>query len=259
MKKIYLGTVALENNRWAEGRKPSFLVSDFLDRVKKDGFSGIELWENHFMLADREEQKKLMDADVEYIFNSYLSLKEGITDEVKKVAEAIKNLGAVGVKYNFSFRDFNSEPGYTQQDYVEQTDTLLRFAELLPPDVKLLCECHANTLMENPERAGKVFERLDERFGAIIHLVAERELAKGCFDCYGNRICHIHTANPIGSGKFDNLKAADERMKDNFSYFISRGFQGTVTVEFVKSADEPEGYYEGALADLAYLKQLYPD
>ena len=34
---IYLGTVALEKNRWAPGRIPTISVSDYLTSAKKDG------------------------------------------------------------------------------------------------------------------------------------------------------------------------------------------------------------------------------
>lgn len=258
MKKIYLGTIALEKNRWAEGKKPSYRVSSFLDRIKEDGFAGIEIWENHYMLADRQEQRKLAESGMEIIFNSYLSLKEGMTDSLKRTAEAIWELGAVAVKYNYSLRDFEHNPGYTSLDFMEQTDTLLAFAQLLDPKVQLLCECHANTLMENPVNAGRVFKRLDKRFGAIIHLAAEAELAEKCFTCYGDRIRHIHTANAVGGGRFENLEQADEKMRKNMNYFISQGFNGTVTVEFVKSAASPEAYYEEARKDLAYLRRLDP-
>lgn len=255
MQKIYLGTVALEKNRWAPGRIPTFQVSDLLEKVREDGFSGIELWEYHYLSADREEQKRLADAPMEYIFNSYLSLKNGVTEHLKETARAIRELGAVGVKYNFGHRDFDSEPGYTEHDYVEQTETLLRFADLLPADVKLLCECHANTLMEYPERAGRVFEKLDERFGAIIHLKTGRELAEKCFDAYGDRICHIHAANSVEGIGFCNLEDNGEELMGHLEYYKSRGFKGSLTVEFTKNSDSVEGYYEAAVKDLAFLKK----
>mgnify|MGYP003316566812 CR=1 FL=1 len=40
---------------------------------------------------------------------------------------------------------------------------------------------------EVTERAAEIFRTLDERFGAIIHLGADPELARNCFECYGKR------------------------------------------------------------------------
>jgi len=254
-KQIYLGSIALEKNRWAAGRMPTYLVSDYLEQIKKDGFAGIELWENHYMKAGSAERKKLAGAEMAFLFNSYLSLKDGITDEIREIAAAIRDLSAKAVKFNYSLRDFDWDPGYTEEDYITQTDNLLRFAELVP-GVKLLCECHANTLMEHPQRAGEVFARLDERFGAIVHLSDGREHLEACFDCYGDRICHVHTANAVEGIGFDYLESADRRMRDNYEFMVSRGFAGTFTVEFVKNAAEAEAYYIAAQKDLEYLTKL---
>lgn len=164
----------------------------------------------------------------------------------------MRALGADFIKYNYSLRDFDSEPGYTRKDYEEQTDTLLRFAELLPANVKLLCECHANTLMEKPEIAGEVFKHLDERFGAIIHLSPERALAEGCFRCYGERICHIHTAYRSKEKRFELLESADALLRVNMQYFKKCRFYGSATVEFTKEdrlfdATEEYSYYEAGI------------
>ena len=256
MKNVFLGTIALEKNRWAEGRIPTIKASNYVKRALDSGFAGMELWENHYMLADGAEKKKLCDSGAVRIFNSYLSLKEGLTDNLKSVAEAVRALGADFIKYNYSLRDFDSEPGYTRKDYEEQTDTLLRFAELLPANVKLLCECHANTLMEKPEIAGEVFKHLDERFGAIIHLSAERALAEGCFRCYGERICHIHTAYRSKEKRFELLESADALLRGNMQYFKKCGFCGSATVEFTKEEGGAEAAYENALKDMRYIKSL---
>lgn len=256
MEKIFLASIALEKNKWAEGKIPSYKVSDFIHRVKNDGFYGIELWENHYMLADREEQKKLENADVKYIFNSYLSLKDGLTDDLRKIADAICRLGAAAVKYNFSLKNANTESEYDKDDFTNQIDTLLKFAELLPNNVKLLCECHANTIMEEPEIAGRVFEGLDERFGAIIHLSAEKSLMENCFKYYGNRILHIHTAYTGEMNEFEPLKNGDKKLRSNMEYFKTHGFSGSCSVEFVKEEDSAENYYKNALKDLEYLKNL---
>lgn len=256
MNTIFLGTVALEKNRWADGRIPTIKASDFAQRALRDGFSGLELWENHYLLADDNEKRKLCNSEAVCIFNSYLSLKDGITDNLKDIAKAVRALGANFIKYNYSFRNFDSEPGYTKEDFIQQTDTLLRFAALLPENVKLLCECHQNTLMENPVIAQKVFERLDERFGAIIHLSAKKELAEGCFKHYGNRIWHIHTAYVGETNEFELLESADELLRSNLNYFKQCGFCGSATVEFTKENGDIESWYENARKDMQYLKRL---
>lgn len=256
MNTVFLGTVALEKNRWAEDKTPTIKASDFAAKAMNDGFSGIELWENHYLLADKEEKRKLCESGSVRVFNSYLSLKDGVTDNLKKVSEAVREIGADFIKYNYSFKDFENEPGYTREDFIAQTDTLLRFAELCPQNVKFLCECHINTLMEKPEIAEKVFEKLDERFGAIIHLSAKRELAEGCFKHYGSRIWHIHTAYVGETNEFELLESADELLRDNLNYFKKCGFCGSATVEFTREDGDADMWYENALRDMRYLRNL---
>ncbi len=253
MSKIYLGSIALEKNRWSNGKVPTYKVSEYVKKAADDGFDGVELWENHFMLADNAEKKRLAFADCEYIFNSYLNLKNGVTDEMKSVAEAISLLNATAVKYNFS----STEDVKSTADIDFQTETLIRFSEMIPKETKLLCECHQWTIAENPLQAASLFCGLDSRFGAIIHLVTARDFAEECFNCYGNRICHIHSAYPVEKGCYNALAESGEMLGDNLKYFISRGFCGTITVEFTKDAATADEYYKNAVEDLKYLRKIY--
>ena len=82
---VYLATIALEKNRWTT-RQPSYAVSDFLPRLRNDGFDGIELWENHFLLADAQEQRRLADSGIPLIFNTYTRFDEGLTPRLRAVA-----------------------------------------------------------------------------------------------------------------------------------------------------------------------------
>ena len=64
---IYLSTVAMEKNRWST-HQPSYEVSAFLPRLFRDGFRGIELWENHLFLASEAEQQRLLASGVPVIY-----------------------------------------------------------------------------------------------------------------------------------------------------------------------------------------------
>ena len=199
MKKIYLGTVSMEKNRWEPGRVPTFNVSDFIDRAMADGFDGIELWEYHYTHAS-----KLAASGVPCIFNSYISLVERNEEAFKEIVDAVKAVGATAIKFNLG-------PSWVEEiDVPAQVENLKYFASLLPENVKLLCECHGNTVMEVPEDAGKVFAELDkDRFGAIIHLATENDFIDRCYAAYGDRICHMHcayqTENEKGEKEFAQL------------------------------------------------------
>jgi len=241
---IYLGTVALETNRWAPGRIPTFAVSDYTDRAVKDGFDGLELWENHFMLASPEEQEKLIASGHVAIFNTYDAFDQGLTEDLRKVADAINRINPKAIKYNLGRKDMIDE----------QVNGLLAFADVLNPGIRLLCECHAGTCMENAEAAAAVFARLDDRFGAIIHLKEPMETIKTRFDAYGDRICHIHAANWTGSD-YEPLADGASALKENLSYMKSRGFDGTYTLEFTYGLQiSLPTLYDNAVADLGWLK-----
>ena len=231
MEHVYLGTIALEKNRWVKGKIPSLLVSEYVDRAKEDGYAGIELWENHFTLADEKDKCRLRESGIDFIFNSYLTLKNGLTDNLRRTADMICQLNASAVKYNFSIA--RDDKKVNRDTMKKETETLLRFAELLPQKVRFLCECHNGTLGGVPQYMAEVFENLDSRFGAIIHLVTPLEMARECFDCYGNRICHIHSGYEAEPRVFMPLEEVNTDVEKYLAYYRSRGFVGTVTVEFV--------------------------
>ena len=57
---IFLSSVLLEKNRW-DSRIPSLKISDWLRSIADAGFDGVELWENHLLLADAAEHAVPMD------------------------------------------------------------------------------------------------------------------------------------------------------------------------------------------------------
>lgn len=255
MKKIYLGTVSMEKNRWEPGRIPTFNVSDFVDKAMADGFDGIELWQYHYTCASDEEKAKLAASGIPFIFNSYISLVERDDELFKEIGDAVKAIGAKAIKFNLG-------PSWADEiDVPAQIENLKRFSEYLPADVKMLSECHPNTVMEVPEAAGEIFAKLDkERYGAIIHLATENDFIDRCYAAYGDRICHIHCAykgtDTEGTG-FRAMNDGTGYVEDKLNYFISKGFNGSLNIEFVKFEDTAEAHYAHAVEDLKYLRTLY--
>ncbi len=255
MKRIYLGTVSMEKNRWAPGRVPTFNVSDFVGRAMADGFYGIELWQYHYTSASEEEKAKLAQSGIPFIFNCYTSFVERNDEEFKKIADAVKALGAKAMKFNLGPSNADNI------NILSQLDNLNRLAELLPADVMMLCECHGGTIMELPEEAGEIFAWLDKRrFGAIIHMAADKDFIDRCYAAYGERIWHIHCAykgaDPEGA-EFIPMDDGTGHVKDKLDYFVSKGFDGSLNVEFVKFEETPEAHYENAVRDLKYLSTIY--
>ncbi len=254
MKQIYLGTVSMEKNRWEPGRIPTFNVSDFIDKAMADGFYGIELWQYHYTHASDEEKAKLAAADIPFFFNTYLSLEEYDEKTYKEIADAVKSVKAKGVKFNFGFYHDDCIP-----DFQKQLENLKRLTDMMPDYTKMLCECHANTIMDIPEKAGEIFAKLDkERYGAIIHLTTDTDFADRCYAAYGDRICHIHCQYQAeGSTDFSAMNDGTGVVEKKVNYYIDKGFDGSLAVEFVEFEDTAEAHYMHAVEDMKYLKTLY--
>lgn len=255
MKQIYLGTVSMEKNRWEPGRIPTFNVSDFVDKAIADGFYGIELWEYHYTHASDEEKAKLAASGIPFIFNSYMSLEQRNDEVYKEIGDAVKAIGAKAIKFNLG-KSYDCIP-----DIPAQIENLKRFSSYLPDDVKLLSECHPNTVMEVPEAAGEIFAKLDkERYGAIIHLSTAKDFIDRCYAAYGDRICHIHCAYKGEGGTGTGFKPMDDGtgyVEDMINYYVSKGFNGSLNIEFVKFEDTAEAHYEHAVKDMKYLSTIY--
>ena len=245
--QIYLSTVAMEKNRWGS-KIPSFAVSDYAARAVNDGFAGLELWENHLLAAPADEQKRLYDCGAPMIYNTYLRFSEGVTDRMRRVAEAIARLHAKAVKFNLD---------RAETPLAQQLDALRAFSELLPPDVRLLSECHPNTPMEAPEAAADILSRLPAaRFGAIVHLAPVKGDNARRFALYGERIVHLHSQlRSPGSDQRTRLDEQPGVARDLLCALTAWGFHGSVSVEFTREGDTVEQTYQYCLADLSFIKE----
>lgn len=260
--KIYLSSVAIEKNRWDPERKPTIEASCMIQRALEDGFDGIELWENHYLMAGNDEKRRLEKFGSIAVFNTYAKFEHGMTDELRRVADAVFALNAGGVKFNLGKTDGNLNNSYSQKDISEMLNTLMAFADLLPKGTRLLSECHNGSAMQKAEDAHAIFNQLDNRFGAIVHLPSDSFELRKKIAYYGDKICHIHTqyrANPFApwpDEPFEPLIKVAEKMKFNLDMLRACNYIGSASIEFCAGSADPESCYEGALADLRYLRSL---
>ncbi len=245
----YLSTVALEKNRWSS-RIPSLLVSDYLDRLTHDGFSGIELWENHYVLASKEEQKKICSFPGTIIFNTYASFENGITDALKRLSDILHDLHVSGVKFNF---------GKNPEAESSQIETLLAFLPYLPENTTMLCECHPGTVAEKPENAKKLLDLLPaDRFKAIVHLSPENGYNAKRFALYPERIIHLHCQlrHPGQQGR-SRLDAYPGIASDRILALQSWGFRGSASIEFTEDGNSPDETYLNCVRDCHFLQEVF--
>jgi len=262
--QVYLGTILLEKNRWPDspatrftlgerlcrGRAalPTVRVSEWAERARTDGFDGLELWENHALLADDEELERLAGMPLPVaIYSSYFGLDEEDAVWREVAAEAVVGLGAAGVKYNFG-------PDPARRDvYLRH---LREWAALLPAEVRLVCECHKGNIAGNdPAQAAALLVELgEERYQATVHFGYEWDEFRAWVERLGPRLGHIHAGANAAQGR--------TFVAERVLLLRDHGFRGSFTVEFTEGIawgppDPPlETLYASAVADLNMLREV---
>lgn len=240
---VYAGSIALEKNRWSS-RVPSIYLPEWMGRFAADGFDGAEVWEEHYTSLNRDARRAVRDSGLAIIFNAYCLFDGGLTDHHRRVAECITECGAVGVKYNI---------GAPETSLAAQTETFLQWVTLLPDHVRLLCECHQGTQMEEPVTAAAFFEPLDaKRFGAIQHLSADDANATQQMEAYGSRIWHVHTQSRINDALIrldDDPSVSEQRLQRVFRL----PELCSITIEFTRDGATPEETYQNMFSDKSFI------
>ena len=247
-REIYIGTVALDRNRWGS-RAPSLLVSDWLGRFEVDGFDGVELWEFHYLSADEAEQARLETAAPFAIYNSYVGFADADANARERAADAVVRLKASAVKYNL---------GGDMAKVDEYRRNLLAWADLLPASCHLLCECHPGTVLEAIENAAAFFGELDPgRFGVIAHCSGAPAALEPWLDTFGARVQHLHLQ--FRESESDPAMAANrQRLDACFDLLKQHGFAGSAAIEFSRGIgreEDIETLYANACIDVAYVRE----
>lgn len=245
---VYLGTVLLEKNRWLKGeRVPSLAVSDWTRKIADAGFDGLELWQNHALLAGEQERENLRRSPVTVrIFNSYARCETEALTERTQTAELVRYFQAAGMKFNF---------GREMDRHAEYLENVKLWRTQLPQDFRFLCECHGGTTVEEPLLAAEAFRNMNrDSYEIIIHGFGgeDAEITR-LFEIHSDRITHVHThLSPKGP--------PDESLvQKRVNLLHSLGFRGSFTIEFtqgVGTPDEPpETLFRNAARDLALLRK----
>ena len=243
--EIYIGTVLMEKNRWAEVRTPTISISDWTGRFKDEGFDGIELWQNHAFLADEEERRKLSESPVPVrIFNSYNRCEKETLDERKRAVEMVNLFSSEGMKYNF---------GRDAERHEEYCASVKEWRDMLPENFRFLCECHGGTTMQNPQKARDVFLELGlDDYEVIIHgMGGSDENLEKVFQIHDRHITHIHVNVSDWSEKGENF------LQKRVDLLRELGFRGSYTIEFTEGIKEDlsvEQLFKNAARDMKMLR-----
>ncbi|MFO7724666.1 MAG: hypothetical protein R6V45_03870 [Oceanipulchritudo sp.] len=237
-QSLFLASIALEPNRWKKPaeRIPSLRVSEWSPRARAAGFHGWELWEDHYFGASERERAALADAALPVrVFNTYARPGIDPAERLEAVVAAVRFLGSGvrGIKFNLG----KAEEGPLRS----QVEAAARWSEQFPVGVRLLCECHPGTLLEDPRVAAEAFRQWPvERFGAIIHpMNPDPAYLEAWFGELGGRIVHLHWQARDGGRNPVLLKDLPCRLEAVRETLRRRGFVGTHSIEFVKGLGQP--------------------
>lgn len=256
---IYLASVALEPNRWKSGdkRRPSLRLEDFSAAALQAGFSGWELWEDHLFLRGGRELEALTRAELPVrVFNTYAIPGQSGSERLDAVTNALSGLAETlrGVKFNLG-------PAKESADPDAQIEAALRWAERIPGHIRLLCECHPGTVLEEPSAAARAFAVWPrERFGAIVHPFGQAPGRLGqWFEALGDRVEHLHLQARDARRQWSPMSAMDGIPRDTLGELQRRQFRGSAAIEFVhglgRPGESPETLFRQACQDLVALRQ----
>ncbi len=250
---MYLGTVVLEAERWRKRDEPSwFPDAKWCLRFAEAGFTGLELWENHWSKATPAVRQALIESPCPVrVFNWYGF--PGNREEESRLLVALAAFGETvrGVKFNLAQDEALARV---------QAEAVPGLLKRMPETVDLWCECHAGTAVEAPEVAARFFAAWPERVGVIVHPFAQPHLDTW-WDLLGSRIVHLHLqarTEGVWRQPVPGLPEVDE----GAARLVARGFTGSATVEFVagmgNDEEGPEIWFERAVEVLKCWQGTVP-
>ncbi len=253
--EMNIATVLFERNRWTPHKQPSFKVSEWAARYADAGFNGIELWENHLLLAEAGEQEALKSAPIPVnILNTYCTFDDAGASGRKASAALAAGLGVRGIKFNLG-----GDPLLTEQYMVN----LSAWQNELPADCRLLCECHAGTVLEDPARATEILGPLQGQVEIIVHAFGgdDDALLKGWLDLFGPLLTHAHAAGTFTPDHgFLPLRDLEGLVRHRVGILSNGGFSGSWTLEFTAGVAGPredmDQLMSAAADDLLFLREV---
>lgn len=256
---VYFATVCIEPNRWSSGRTPQISASFWIERALSDGFDGIELWENHYVLADRDERNRIAEAlgaaPAPTILSSYWDFSSDAPQESGvagplELRAALAALPCGGIKFNVG-KDPDCAEAYQKLASV----WLPRFHSAMDcTDARLICECHGGTVLETPEAARAFRESTGlSTLEFVIHpLSLDEHRLEQWMDT--GHIGHLH----IQSREAPLHAVPDARSR--LETVLGGAPGASVAIEFSRGAgapgEYPEATYGAAREDLRFLRSF---
>jgi len=253
--EILLNTIAIEPNRWTEGRVPHFKLVDLLEAVAGAGFKALEVWQNHAATLDRGElaalKRRLDELGMRApILGMYPAFELEGAEREQELARWDQMFGLAEM---FGSGCIKAMPGRTPSAQmtpelwrrsVEFVQEVLRRSR--EPGTVVTLETHAGTLADDPG----VLLRFIEEVGSPRLKVcwqpfdfSDTEAAIALYDRLAPHVVHVHLQGHRGQ-EMAPLEHSDVDYRRVLPHMLQRGFDGYLSIEFVPECvvDSPEQF-----------------
>jgi sugar phosphate isomerase/epimerase len=249
MARIILNTVALDPLRWATPKRSFYDLVDLVALIAAIGFKGLEIWQYHLAGLTPDGIDKLKTALDQaglatvvvglYPVLAGPSAAESV-EESRGLMHVAQELGARSIKVFVGDKPSESITDAEWRESLKNLDEMIRVASEL--DLEFDGETHQNTLFDDilsvehtmaaigEGRMGICFQPYDfsDSFGTIEVL---RKLSPD--------VRHLHFQGRTASGDFCLLRDAPIDYRRMLGILARSGFDGPLSIEFVKDCVVP--------------------
>jgi sugar phosphate isomerase/epimerase len=261
---IVLNTIALEPNRWTEGKIPQFQMEELLEPISEAGFESLEIWQNHVALRDREdieaiaEQADSLDISTPIVgmyprFHLEGEDRQAELDRFDGMVEKMDLLGADILKLMPGQVPSSELTAELWERSVKFMREVLERTE--ESDVIFTLETHGGTVADDPDALERFMEDVgSERLEVCWqpYDFSSTGRAIKLFDRLAESIVHLHLQGRR-DGEMELLEHADIDYRQVLGHIFNTDFDGYISIEFVRDCvvNSPEYFDLGHVLDNA--------
>ncbi|MFP4176099.1 MAG: sugar phosphate isomerase/epimerase family protein [Planctomycetota bacterium] len=253
--QILLNSIAVEPNRWSEGKIPHFRLESLLEDIARAGFDAIEVWQNHLALLEGEEVESLVETARSFdlgfpIIGMYPRFhlegeeREAELNRFRSMAEKMNLIDADIIKLmpgGLPSGDLNPELWEKSVGFMREV--LEATAQY---DILFTLETHGGTVADDPDALERFMEDLNsERIEVCWQPYDFSSTGKAIklFDRFSGEITHLHLQGRKG-GDMELLEHADIDYRQVLGHIFNSDFDGYISIEFVRDCvvDSPDKF-----------------
>jgi len=271
MMRILLNSIALDPHRWQKGKIAHFPLSSLLSPIAESGFHFIEVWQYHISRENENSVHRILDLGdslgVSFpIVGAYPQLhlsgdeRNRELDRFKRIIEFARILRTRIVKIFAGSKGTEELDGKEYKRSVEFLQQMIDLAAAT--DLTITGELHRKTLLDSIASTRELLATLNTTDFRICYQPFDfraTERAVTDYAALADVVAHVHYQGRR-SGKFESLEKSDIDYALLTRELINHGFDGYVSIEFVKDcAPEKHEHFDlqtvlaNAIKDREYL------